>query len=266
MKTFRIAVAACLAVVLGEAGCVKKAEIQFVATDPVLQWQDLQLPDDVEVHDGYTLLEEQQTTGLFPTAVAVVRIRADYTDAGPPATMLELNTEPETELLPWNSLLDDQRAISGVFPIKPIALQGEDVTVEHLLKTAEVMKASVCLIYATADLSQTESEVRGAIYDARRLKPLAVLCAHARIENLDEALADLPKPAPMEPRYFDAAKDPRYHDAPGMAIYKFEALVRECVIALRKNDTPLENQPTEGWMPQPPPDGVFWRQWLRKGI
>ena len=43
-----------------------------------------------------------------------------------------------------------------------------------------------------------------------------------------------------------------------MAIYKFEDMVRECIIALRESDTPFENLPTEGWVPERPPDTLLW--------
>jgi hypothetical protein len=111
------------------------------------------------------------------------------------------------------------------------------------------MGASICLIYATTDLNEAESEVRGGLYETAKLRPLAALHARACVDNLEAALADLPEPPPFNPEYFSAAADPRYHDPPGMAIYKFESFVREAIIALRKNDTPYENLPTDGWVP-----------------
>ena len=258
MKSSAITTAVCVSVLLIGAGCEKRKKVEFVATDPVLQWTDLELSAETDLEDSYAMLAEKPTVGLFPAAVAVVRVKSVYYGDTAGEIRLEMNTEPEAELLPWNSLLDDQRVVSGAFPIKPIALQGEDVTVGHLLSTANAMKASICLIYATAELNETESEVRGALYDTENLRPLAALRAHARIDDLDEALGELPEPAPFNPEYFDAAKDPRYHDPPGMAIYKFESLVRDCVIALRKADTPLQNQPTDGWVPERPPDALLW--------
>ena len=258
VKRIAVTAAACAALACIGTGCEKRAEVEFSATDPVLDWPNLDLPDTLDLEDDYTLLVTEPTTGLFPAAVAVARVRADYLGDDPEATRLKMNTEPEAELLPWNSLLDDQRAVSSVFPVKPIALQGEDVTVKHLLRTASAMRASLCLVYATADLSENESEVRGALFDTEDLRPLAVLHARARIDDLDTALAELPEPAPWNPEYFHAAKDPRYHDPPGMAIYKFESMVRKCVVTLREGDTPFENLPTDGWVPERPPDALLW--------
>jgi len=254
VRSIAVTVAACITVLLLGAGCEKeKAEVKFLATDPVLQWANLELSGATTPDDAYALLLEGPTTGLFPAAVAVARVEACYVEDADTRTELEIKAEPEVELLPWNSLLDDQRVVSGVFPVKPIVLEGEDVTVGHLLTVASEMKASLCLIYATAELSENESEVRGALYDTENRRPLATLHARARIDDLDVALRELPEPAPFIPDYFHAAKDPRYHDPPGMAIYKFQTAVRTCIIALRRNDTPLENLPTEGWAPEPLP-------------
>ena len=259
MKNIAIIVLAGTAVWLTAGGCEKQEdEVEFLATDPVVQWQNLELPEATAPEDAYVLLVEEATTGLFPAAVAVARVRARYVDDADSATGLELQDEPEVELLPWNSLLDDQRVVSGAFPIMPIVLEGADVTVGHLLTAADEMEATVCLVYATAELSENESEVRGALYDTRNRCPLAVLHARARIDDLGEALDELPAPAPFVPDYFHAAKDPRYHDPPGMAIYKFETAVRDCIIALRKNDISLENLPTDGWVPQQPPHATPW--------
>ncbi|MCP4592165.1 MAG: hypothetical protein GY842_15630 [bacterium] len=237
-------------------GCEKTKDIEFVTPDPIVPWSDLDLPEATDLDDSRILLTQGRTTGLFPAALAVARVRVEDDESS--ASALVMNTEPEAELLPWNSLLDDQRLVSGVFPIKPIALQGEPVTVPHVLRVAEAMHAPLCLIYSTADLSENESEVRGAIYATQGRQPLAVIHARAYIDDLEAAIAELPEPAPWNPEYFHAAKDSRYHDPAGMAIYKFETQVRAAVIALRKNDTPHQNLPTEGWIPEKTADALLW--------
>ena len=249
--------AVCAAVLLLGTGCEKTRKVEFVATNPVLSWTDLDLPATTALDDGYAVLVKEQTRGLFPAAVAVARVKAAYRSDGTAGTLLEMKAEPESELLPWNSVLDDQRLVSGVFPIKPLALQGEEATVAHILSTARAMKAPICLVYGTASLGPHEAELRGAIFDTANHRPLAVMHAWAEVSENDTTLADLPAPPAKDPEYFSAAKDPRYQDAPGAAVYKFETLVRNCMIALRKNDASLENQPTEGWIPETPPNAMI---------
>ena len=74
MKRIAVTAAACAALACIGTGCEKRAEVEFSATDPVLDWPNLDLPDTLDLEDDYTLLVTEPTTGLFPAAVAVARV------------------------------------------------------------------------------------------------------------------------------------------------------------------------------------------------
>jgi hypothetical protein len=175
------------------------------------------------------------------------------TQAGePPASRIILDEEPAHDFLRWNSAFDDVRPVREVFPISWIALDGKAVTAANVVEACRVMTGRMCLLYCQTDVSVSESELRGVLYEAATIRPLATIHARgvyvAAEEEDEDTAADADEPDPEGPPL-----TPRL-----VAEDRFEALVRACMLALVANDEPRPPAPEEGWVPEGPLAPPIW--------
>jgi hypothetical protein len=252
----RTACLACTVVAcLLAAGCSQTDEPAFEPTSPVVRWADLVSSEVALPEDGFTLLVTQPTKGLFPASLGVARLAAvtpESAESGEPLTSrIILAEEPAHDFLRWNSAFDDVRPVREVFPISWIALNGREVTAANVVDACRAMTGRMCLVYCQTDVSVSESEARGVMYEAVTGRPLATIHARgvyvapesdeAAPEDGDDASRDGP---PLTPRL--VSED------------RFEALVRACMLQLAANDQPQPPAPEEGWVPEGPLAPPVW--------
>jgi hypothetical protein len=227
-------------------GCAapKKVEPVWVAP-PRVEWNDLSRRPIEPACNEHRILLPANTAGLFPASMAVTRLAVDRSCDEEKRNPVLL-TDPRNEFLQWNSALDDKMAVSEVFPIFPRDLGGNPAHPDQIVSAFRALNARLGLIYAVNELSPTETETMGVLYDVRTASPIAVI--HARAESL--CLTN------------ESGKRSRLDlwrtDSRALARGKFEQSLRACIRGLIAQDRPAELESSEGWMRMTPSRPVEW--------
>jgi hypothetical protein len=237
------------------SGCARpKKSTEIWRAQPQVTWDHLGDPKAAVQRNTFRILADEPTTALFPANAAVTRIAV-----GPPAesgSVTQLYADPRNEFLAWNSVFDDQMAVSEVFPIDQRDLGGGPAVPEQILAAFRGLHAKLGLIYAVNELSPTETQMFGLLYDVNANKPLASI--HAYAESI-----------PV-PEGEDEPKDP-YHlwktDSRALVRQKFAQLAHDCVRQLILRDQPTHIEAPTGWTPAGPIKPVEWppRRGSRRG-
>ncbi len=246
-----------LAAVIG-TGCVSKQRVEFTPTSVELDWDVLAGGQPVTVSQDYRLIVSERTQGMFPSSLAVARLSADEDPTATEAAVV-LDMEPEVDFLSWNSVFDDFRSISEVFPMNIMAMDGAEVTVNTLLNASYSLRAGMLLVYSESRKSIHEAQVKGVLYSVPARRMLAAIHADAYIEDpvdLDDSRCAGSPSADM--------RDPRL-----VCVGQFEAKMRDCLLALMQNDDPVKATAPDGWIPDreiepliwPPSEDLFRRRW-----
>lgn len=224
-------------------GCAQPKAVEPSWTQrPPVPWNRLVADSAPTVRDGYKIVTTQPTLGLFPANLAVTRvaITEDQERLGDPT----LFADPRNEFLQWNRAFDDQMAISEVFPIDQRDLGGGLADPGQILAAFRGLHARLGLIYAVNELSPSESEMFGAIYDTAAGKPVALIHAHA----VSVVSSDEPK----------APANPWETDSRALVRKKFEQYAYAALHSLIVNDQPSRTDPPAGWIPAGPIRPVEW--------
>jgi hypothetical protein len=229
-------------------GCAAPSESTFAPTAYPVSWRDLNERGDATAQDGYKLLAGGPTVGVFPGSLAVARVAAVAEPAA--SDHLRLDMEPPVDFLSWNSIFDDFRSISEVFPLNEKGLDGDKVITANLLTSAAAMDAALLLVYTEVRPSMQECELRGVLYDVEALRPLAAVHATAHVH--DPITAGSTDPDDELPARREEL-DPRLS-----AVRIFQARLRECMVALMDNDRPGPRVAPEGWVPNSPLEPLLW--------
>jgi hypothetical protein len=290
------------------AGCGEKAETVapvFIATSPVVAWDDLVPNAGPWPEDDFRLLLTEPTEGLFPISLAVARVAAHSTledlatsdspegyeasfdpeatdtaaEPGEPEAHdepaafeaskphdeptafehpgeyeLALDMNPPHDFLKWNSLFKDVRAVSAVFPISWVALDGREISARNMVKATEALTGRMCLVYAITDFDESYSEVKGVLYRVDTGEALATIHASGSYDlpydedpPTDAAQLSAPVVQLLAPR------TPRL-----VAERRFQSRVRACMLKLLEQDQPVEPTPEEGWVPEGPLAPPLW--------
>jgi hypothetical protein len=225
-------------------GCAEK-RVEVWAPKPPVQWEHVSTQPVRPVQEGYRLLTDQPTRGLFPAAMAVTRV-AVVADGAAQATQPCLLTDPRNEFLQWNSALDDQMAISEVFPITERDLGGGEVEPEQMLAAFRALRARLGLVYAVNELSDTETEMFGVLYDTNMARAVASL--HASAVSV----------VPQEDQKGAEPADLWQTDSRAVVRSKFEYYLRSCIRELIRQDEPPPAEAPTGWTPAGPIRPVEW--------
>lgn len=208
---------------------------------PTVPWnrisdQNIPLP-----RDGYQLVTNAPTTGLFPANLAVTRvaISEEPEQEGEPT----LFADPRNEFLQWNRAFDDQMAISEVFPIDQRDLGGGKAEPGQILAAFRALHARVGLIYAVNEVSPAESEMSGALYDSQAGQLLAVIHAHAHSVEVPDN---------------QRTANPWETDSRALVRRRFEKHTYAALYDLIKKDQPARTDPPVGWVPAGPIKPVEW--------
>lgn len=242
--------AAWIAPVLFLAGCrASPKPAPPWAPRPLVHWKHLGKEIADPPRNGFRIVVPQPTTGLFPATIGVTRVALDLPESAPDEAAAEpkrrLSKDPRNEFLYWNMALDDQMAVSEVFPIDQFALGGGDADPDLVLAAFRGLHARLGLIYAVNELSEQETEVLGVLYATQTGQPLAYVDAHASsVASTDEDA--------------EARDDLRRTDSKALARLRFERLVYDCVRELIQQDEPGPVEAPTGWSPVPPTQPVQW--------
>jgi len=137
-------------------------------------------------------------------------------------------------------------AISEVFPIRGRDLGGGEADPEQILAAFTALHARLGLIYAMNELSRTESEMFGVLYDTKSAQPIASF--HV------QAVSVLP---PENERCREPV-DLWETDSRALVRARFERLVHTCIRELILQDEPETVEPPKGWTPASPTLPAEW--------
>ena len=226
-------------------GCASK-QADVWTPPPRVSWDDISTRPVPPIADEYKILLPEPTKGLFPCNIAVSRVAVDVAEDGGATLVRRLIREPQNEFLAWNSAFDDQMAVSEVFPIAQRDLGGAEVDPRQIVAANRALNAKFALVYAMNELSETESEMIGALYNTDEVEPIAAF--HARAESVE----------PQEDEQDDKQVDLWETDSKALAREKFERIVYACVRELIRRDKPALIEAPSGWTPAGPIRPVEW--------
>ncbi len=225
-------------------GCASKKPPAWTPR-PIVRWEDIATEAFPPAENGYRVLTQGPTRGLFPAALAVSRVSVVEGEAEG-AREPHLLTDPRNEFLQWNSAFDDLMAVSEVFPIAERTLGGGEAEPRQILAAFRALHARLGLIYAVNEASEQEAEMIAVLYDLAAARPLA--CFHARSESL-------PLPTKRDAR---KTHSPWNTDARALVRAKFEKLAHACLRELTLADMPAGLEDKSGWTHEFPPRPVEW--------
>lgn len=228
------------------SGCASKQANVWVPP-PTVHWEQVSTQPVQPVHEGFRILVRQPTRALFPASMAVTRVSVEPADGQGVVAEPVLLTDPRNEFLQWNSTLDSQMAISEVFPIVEEDLGGGEAEPDQILAAFQALDAGLGLIYAVNELSPTESEMFGVLYDTTSAQPLASLHTSAvSVRPPNDGICRVEKLDPWE------------SDSRALVRAEFDALVHSVIQQLILHDQPAPIETHTGWTPTSPTRPVVW--------
>jgi hypothetical protein len=240
-------VIASIAALASSAGCnAPKHEAQWTPKPPV-QWSDITTRPVAGLSNEYRILTTQPTMGLFPANMAVTRVSLEADEKQGVTPQPKLYADPRNEFLQWNTTFDDQMAVSEAFPIDQRDLGGGEADPVQILAAFRALHARIGMIYAVNELSETESEMFGALFDNASAEPVAVI--HAQAVSVEPPKDEEKKGEP---------KDLWETDSRALVRAKFAKLTHACVRELIRKDQPAVIEAPTGWTPAGPVRPVEW--------
>lgn len=225
-------------------GCAQKQARPWTP-QPRVAWDHLSTTPVFFPENGFTLVSEEKSLGRFPAALAVSRVAVRGDVGGGQKHSTYIPAKPKNEYLQWNAAFDDQMALSEVFPIANRDLGGGPAEPEQIVAACHALHARLALVYAVNELSPTEAEMIGVLYETDKAKPIATFHAFA-------------KSLPPGPEQKPGEVDPWTHDARALVRQRFERHVYECMRTLIRQDIPTTEEVPAGWMPAAPVRSVEW--------
>lgn len=224
------------------SGCCR--QVDMWTPQPRVHWSDIETRPVEPVRDGYHLLKDEPSRGLFPASIAVTRVAVGPDKERPELRRKHLLRDPRNEFLRWNAAFDDQMAVSEVFPIDQRDLGGADGEPEQVLAAFHALHARVGFVYGVNELSECATEMIGVLYDVNAGEPIASI--HAQAASV----------APLEDD--EDPEDLWQTDSRALVRADFERHLYECIRALIAQDEPAAVESPTGWTPAGPVRPVEW--------
>ncbi|MFQ5494756.1 MAG: hypothetical protein ACE5EX_05185 [Phycisphaerae bacterium] len=228
------------------AGCARNERRPWTP-EPIVGWNDLSTRSLQHPRNGYRIVADAPTHGIFPTSMAVVRV-ATLTPHNPrPAAARILYTDPRNEYIQWNSALDDLMAVSEVFPITDVDLGGGRVEPEQILAAFRALGARLGLVYALNEVTDGDAVMIAVLYDTQTQRPLATLHTYAySLWPIDEKSRSQRPP------------DRWVVDARARVRARFEELLHDCIHELIQEARPAKSVIQVDYRPTDTPRSFDW--------
>jgi hypothetical protein len=235
------------------AGCVqpeRATDSLFEKRWPQVSWSQISGTQVEGVRNAYMMMAPGGSVGLFPCSLAVARVTwpADLGSNGSGFVVPAMN--PPNEFIDLMELFDDVWEVSEAFPVTQPGQMPRYVEPADLVARARRVGASLCLVYGPSDNDESDTEIRGALYDTRDGALIAAIHARARVD----LTAVVPPPRGRH------ENDLRHIDSRVLAHERFSQLLSDCVADLIDHDRSLGRQPPPpGWTPAPAVEPLPWR-------
>ena len=248
--------------VVSWCGCQQPAPRVAAYDGPTLTARQLGLEGAPSDRDGFALLTDLRTEGLFPGAVAIARLVPPVRLlAGPPrepaaTETWHLGDIPWEEALGWNELVDNVLGIREVVVLDGSATVVPTSALDAIAEAAQQREASLCLVYGPAPSSEQESAALwGVIVRSADALPLASVQAQAGPSDF------------LPPDLERSREDLRHLDPNYLARRMFQRHARAALLALQaRDDRPAATQPSpwrERGHPTPPLQIIPYRPTAR---
>lgn len=242
----RLAACSAILVSFAIAGCCKEKHTDVWIPRPRVHWEHVCTDPVRPVFDGYRILTPEPTRGLFPASIGVTRLAVQTMDPHAQTTQPAMLTDPRNEFLQWNRAFDNLMAISEVFPIVERDLGGCEADPPQIIAATRALHARLSLVYAFNELSSSEAEMLGVLYDTTTAQPVASI--HASAVSV----------VPPKEDEDDDAPDPWETDAHALVRKKFERRVHACIREMIRQDESVAVEAPIGWTPAGPIRPVEW--------
>lgn len=233
--------------IASSAGCYSPPREVAWTPRPRVEWSAVTTRPVAGLNNSFRVLTTQPTLGLFPANMSVTRVSLETEEEQGPSLEPRLYADPRNEFLQWNTAFDDQMAVSEVFPIDQRDLGGGEADPAQILAAFRALHARIGLIYAVNELSETESEMFGALFDNAAAEPIAAI--HAQAVSVKPPEGDENKGGPA---------DLWETDSRALVRAKFAKLVHACLRELIHEDQPAVIETPTGWTPAGPVRPVEW--------
>jgi len=223
-------------------GCGEKPEPPPVAyMGPTLASDSLGMEKAPAPKTGYTLLDAQPSTGLFPGALAIARlvqpegvVRSDNSKGW------QVGTIGYEEAITWNNIGTRIPAVREVIVLDQYSTVSASADLGQIAMSADRLEAPLCLVYGPAQAEADHAGLWGTILETATGRKLASVQAQAGPEDFE----------PLRP---DQLKnDMRNRDPNYLCMTGFQQQVRLCLLALIERDRPSTTTQPNPWQSKPP--------------
>lgn len=227
-------------------GCASSKEVDAWTPTPIAQWRHITVGVAPEVENGYRITIDDPIEGLFPASLGVTRVGLIAEEEDSRIVRPRLVTDPRNEFLQWNASLDDQMAVSEVFPIAERDLGGGEAEPEQILAAFRALHATLSMVYAVNELSEDRTEIIAVLHENSTGRRIAAMHAMATSIPLPE---DYDEKDPV---------DLWKYDSRALARAELEKHLRACMRELIARNVPTKVDVPAGWKPEGPLRPVEW--------
>lgn len=226
--------------------CSPKNKVEAWKPRPIVDWNNISAQPVERLYDEYRIVVPLPTQGLFPANIAVTRVAIGVIDDALQAVGPMIHKDPRNEFLQWNSAFDNQMAVSEVFPIDQFDMGGGIAEPSQIVAAFKALDARLGLLYAMNELSSSETEMLGTLYDTQTAQPIAYIHAQA-VSIVSPEDKKQKKPVDLWET-----------DSKALVRRKFERMVYGCIYELITQDQPAAIETPVGWTPVLPVRPMEW--------
>jgi hypothetical protein len=231
----------CMFMVLSPVGCGGQQKDPVAYHGPTLARHDLGFPDSPTEPTGFGLIEQTSPSSRFPTALAVALLEP----ACPPFSQVDPEEEPREgwrvanpdreAAVQWNALFDTIPAVREVIVMDRLSVPTPAARPEEAAASAARLQAGLCLVYGPTEAGSNGAAFAGLLLDTANRQRIAWIRAEAWPADFGLPPNDRLK------------QDLRYRDVNYLALRRFQAQVRRCLLSLIEHDAPATDLQDSPW-------------------
>jgi hypothetical protein len=200
-------------------------------------------PSVEPVEDDYRLLGDEETAGRFGCGLALAKFALDDEE-----DCLDLSPFKPAEEAYWTDIVCGTWPLRDLQFLSPINVRPDEPQPGRLCAAADVLGASLLLVYAPNRYGPNAAQVLGVLYDVPGCRPIAVLHASARFADEHDR-----EHAPDRER-----GDQRPNDAYYQACRQFEDHFLRCLTDVIRADGAAPTTQPHRWTKPPDRHERWW--------
>lgn len=227
--------------VVAVCGCEKPEPPPVAYVGPSLAGDTLGVGHTPSRATSHNLLTQSRSSGRFPAAVAVARLREPRSvlSADPQQQAVQdqwcVSTIRWEEAVTWNSLFNQVPAVRELIVVDAHTTVRPNATLAEIAQSVSRLEAGLCLIYGPSEAAPGCAGLWGVLLDVATGQKLAMIQAQAGPEDYS-----LPRVEANE-------RDMRHRDPNHIAELKFQQQTRHCLLDLIAYDSPSTATQPSPW-------------------